>query len=116
MLIAQLEDLSIGNDQQVFVYEQHKEILAFVAVNYLSRLAFEGEIMLISYLCVEESARDRGIGKSLEAYIAELARKRKCNRIEVHCQEKRTLAHQFYEQQGYTEYPKYYMKQLIDAK
>ncbi|MDB5086111.1 MAG: family N-acetyltransferase [Mucilaginibacter sp.] len=113
LLINQLETLFDGNDHQTFVYELHKEVVAFITVHYLPQLAFDGELVLISYLSVDETVRDQGFGKALEQYIVEIARKRKCDRIEVHCQELRTQAQRFYEQQGYQEHPKYYTKRLV---
>ncbi|HZE85293.1 MAG TPA: hypothetical protein VE035_13355 [Puia sp.] len=44
-----------------------------------------------------------------------MARSRKCDRIEVHCHLRRKDAHRFYEQQGYTDSPKYLIKSLKGA-
>ena len=113
MLVNQLEMLFGADDHQVFVYEMHKEVVGFISIHYLPQLAFNGELALISYLSVDETVRDQGIGKALEQYACQHALKRKCDRIQVHCHERRTLAHQFYEQQGYQDYPKYFTKTLV---
>jgi N-acetylglutamate synthase-like GNAT family acetyltransferase len=113
MIVDQLERLFNKEDHQVFVYELRKEVVGFVSVHYLPQLAFDGGVMIISYFSVDEGVKDTGIGKELEQYITNQARLRKCERIQVHCMDWRTPAHQFYKQQGYQEYPKYYTKRLV---
>jgi GNAT superfamily N-acetyltransferase len=116
LLINQLEILFGQNDHQVFVCELKKEVMGFISIHYLPQLAFNGELVLITYLSVEETARDQGVGKALEQYVTEQAKIRKCDRIQVNCLDGQTSAHQFYIQQGYQEYPKYYTKRFIYGK
>jgi len=116
LLVSQLENLFDGKYAQAFVYELNKEVVGFISIHYLPQLGFDGELVLISYLSVEEGYRRKGIGKKLEKYVTEQALKRKCDRIQVHCQDWRTPAHKFYEQQGYQEYPKYFTKRLVYAE
>jgi GNAT superfamily N-acetyltransferase len=113
LLINQLETLFGQNDHQVFVYELSREVVGFISIHYLPQLAFDGEIALITYLSVDETVRGQGIGKALEQYVTQQAFKRKCDRIQVHCLERRAVEHEFYEQQGYQEYPKYFTKRLV---
>ena len=54
--------------------------------------------------------RGSGVGRALEEAAAALALGRGCDRIEVHCHERRADAHRFYYRQGYEESPKYLMK------
>jgi len=116
LLISQLEDLFNKEDHQVFVYEQHKEVIGFVAVHYLPQLAFDGKLMIISYLSVDQHTQGRGVGKALEEFVTIQARSKGCERIQVHCAEWRAPTHQFYLQQGYQEYPKYFTKRLVYAE
>lgn len=116
LLIPQLEKLFDGKDNQVLVYESDKMVLGFIAVHYLPQLGFDGELVTISYLAVDEEHQGQGIGKALEEYVVAAAWTRKCDRIQVHCSDWRAKAHQFYEQQGYREYPKYYSKRLVYAE
>jgi N-acetylglutamate synthase-like GNAT family acetyltransferase len=113
LLISQLENLFGRNDHQVFVYELHKEVVGFISIHYMPQLAFDGELAFISYLSVDETVHDQRIDKALEQYVTLQALKRKCDRIQVHCQDWRTPAHKFYEQQGFQEYPKFYTKRLV---
>jgi N-acetylglutamate synthase-like GNAT family acetyltransferase len=116
LLISQLELLFGKNDHQVFVYEQNKEVVGFVSVHYLPQLAFDGGLMVITYLVVDETVRNQGVGKALEKYITEQARLKKCERIQVYCAEWRTPVHQFYIEQGYQECPKCFTKRLVYAE
>jgi len=87
-------------------------VVAFISVNFITQLALEGDIARISYFAVDKSARGEGIGAQMEAYCEQMARSRKCDRIEVHCHLRRKDAHRFYERQGYTDSPKYLIKSL----
>jgi GNAT superfamily N-acetyltransferase len=113
ILVNQLKTMSDKDDNQVFVYELQKQIVGFVSVHYIPQLAFDGGLVFISYLSVEERLKDEGIAKALEHFVVEWAKKRKCDRIQLHCMDWRTPAHQFYIQQGYQEYPKYFTKRLV---
>jgi len=113
IMVNQLEMMFGKDDHQVYVYDLKKEIVGFASVHYLPQLAFDGGVMIISYFSVDESLKDTGIARELERYITEQARLQKCERIQVHCLDWHTPAHQFYIQQGYIEYPKYFTKRLV---
>lgn len=112
LLVNQLELMFNKDDHQVFVYDLRKEVIGFVSLHYLPQLAFEGGLMIITYFSVEEWLKNLSIAKELEQYVTNLARQRKCLQVEVHCMNWHTDAHQFYLQQGYVEYPKYFAKKI----
>lgn len=116
LLVNQIETLFGQKDHYAFVYEMNKEVVAFISIHYLPQLAFDGELVFISYLSVDETVKDQHIDKALEQYVTQQALKRKCDRIQVHCMDWRTPEHKFYKQQGYQEYPKYYTKRLVYAE
>jgi N-acetylglutamate synthase-like GNAT family acetyltransferase len=116
LLVNQLEILFGREDHEVFVYELKKEVVGFVSVHCLPQLAFDGGLMVISYFSVDETVTSASVAKELEQYITDQARLKKCERIQVHCLDWRTPAHQFYIQQGYEEYPKYFTKRLVYAE
>ena len=96
----------------LLVYESDGRVVAFLSLNFITQLALEGDIARISYFAVDQSARGEGIGRQMEAYCEQMARSRQCDRIEVHCHQRRTDAHRFYERQGYIDSPKYLVKTL----
>ncbi|MFY0479489.1 GNAT family N-acetyltransferase [Achromobacter marplatensis] len=87
-------------------------LLGFIGLHFMIQLALPGDFCRITYFCVGDQARSAGVGRQLEAAAEDLARARGCDRIEVHCHERRTDAHRFYYRQGYQESPKYLMKRL----
>ena len=112
-LINQLETMFNKDGHDVFVYELRKEVIGFISVHYLPQLAFDGGLMIITYFSVDERMKDTGVARELEQYVTNEAKLRKCERIQVHCMDWRTPVHQFYVQQGYQEYPKYFTKRLV---
>jgi len=107
-----LEKLLLDNNEELVVYEENQEVIAFISIHFIPQIAVKGDFARISYFAVDSSIRSKGIGRMLEEYCTELATKRKCDRIEVHCHSRRTDAHRFYERQGFTESPKYFIKLL----
>ncbi len=107
-----LEKLLAHPDEEVLVYEWEGAVAAFASLHIIPQIGLEGDIARISYFAVDEPVRSRGIGKEIEEYCVEAARKRGCDRIEVHCHARRVDAHRFYERQGYQESPKYFVKEI----
>ena len=95
-----------------FVYEENQEVVALLSMHFIPQIAFEGSFARISYFVVDENIRGKGIGQEMESLCEEEARKRRCDRIEVHCHTRREKAHHFYKQRGYEESPKYFIKHL----
>lgn len=100
------------HDARLLVAVEEGEILGFISLHFIPQLALSGDFCRISYFCVGEASRSRGVGSSLEEAAVALARGRGCDRIEVHCHARRELAHRFYHRQGYAESPKYLLKLL----
>jgi len=99
---------------ELLVYDHGKGIAGFIVIDFLPQLGLKGDIARIGYFAVDAAFRSKGIGAEMEAYCDMLARQRACDRIEVHCHERRKDAHRFYFRQGYHESPKYLMKSLDD--
>lgn len=113
LLIHQLTDLFSSSQHEVLVCEANGDITGFAVVHVLPQLAFDGGLLIISYLSVDEQAKDQNTARALEQYITALARERKCERIQVHCAEWRGQAQRFFLGQGYEAYPQYFSKRLM---
>ena len=98
--------------EELVVGDEDGRVVAVLSLHFVPQLAVEGSFARISYLCVREDFRSKGIGRQLEEYAATTAKARGCDRIELHCHSRRTGAHRFYFRQGYEESPKYLMKKL----
>ncbi|MEM9538401.1 MAG: GNAT family N-acetyltransferase [Cyanobacteria bacterium P01_E01_bin.42] len=99
-------------DALLLVVEENSQILGFISLHFIPQIALEGDFCRVSYLCISESGRGLGLGTKLLEYAEIEARSRGCDRMEVHCHSRRTLAHQFYFRQDYEESPKYLLKML----
>lgn len=111
----QLAHLLNDKDEDLLVGIAHdQEVIGFLAMHYIPQIGVEGSFARISYLCVDENALSKGVGKELESAACRLAIARECDRIELHCHSRRTDAHRFYARRGYTESPKYFVKRLHD--
>jgi N-acetylglutamate synthase-like GNAT family acetyltransferase len=99
-------------DEEFLVYEEHGKVIACISIHFIPQIALKGDFARISYFSVDKDERSKGIGREMEEYCVELARKRKCDRIEVHSHFRRAGAHKFYSRQGYVESPKYLIKSL----
>lgn len=104
----------------VAVTVQSNQVVGLLSLSYIPQLGIEGDVSRIGFFVVDTSLQRAGIGKLLETHADNLSRERGCNRMvllsvfadyqEVHCHERRTAAHAFYQKQGYCESPKYFVK------
>jgi N-acetylglutamate synthase-like GNAT family acetyltransferase len=111
-LEAKIEVLLQDPSAELLVYELGNEAVAFISLHFIPQLALEGDFARISYFAVDEKLRNRGIGREIEEYCMQLAKDRKCDRVEVHSHSRRVDAHRFYFRQGFIESPKYLIKML----
>lgn len=102
-------------DENVLVAVDGTQVVGVISLHFIPQLALAGDFCRISYFCVDERSRGDGIGALLEAHAVAAAKARGCDRVELHCHARRTMAHHFYERQGYVESPRYYVKSLVDA-
>lgn len=107
-----IETLLNHPDEELLVFETPGNIIAFISIHFIPQLALKGDFARISYFAVDSTIRSKGIGREMEEYCTDLAKKRNCDRIEVHCHSRRKDAHRFYSRQGFNESPKYFMKIL----
>jgi GNAT superfamily N-acetyltransferase len=108
-----LASLLDDNNTDLLIGEgEDKKVIGFLAMHCIPQMDLEGSFARISYLCVDEQARGKGIGKALEGEACRLAAAKGCDRLELHCHSQRTDAHGFYARRGYAESPKYFVKKL----
>jgi GNAT superfamily N-acetyltransferase len=107
-----IQELLANSDAMLFCYEIEGSVIALLSLHVIPQIALLGSFLRISYFIVDEIMRSNHIGSELEAYASHIAKERGCDRIEVHCHERRKEAHRFYERHGYVESPKYFIKQI----
>ena len=112
LLARKIELLNAHPDALLLVAEDEGEVQGFISLHFIPQVALAGDFCRISYFCVGEGARSKGVGNLLEAAAMRAAVARRCDRIEVHCHARRSRAHEFYDRQGFEESPKYLIKRL----
>jgi len=109
---TRIQELLKNADSMLFLYEYEGKVIALLSLHVIPQIALLGSFLRISYFVVDEHVRSLKIGAELEALATQIAIERACDRIEVHCHERRKDAHRFYKRQGYIESPKYFIKNL----
>ncbi|WP_081310890.1 GNAT family N-acetyltransferase [Acinetobacter pittii] len=99
-------------NSQILIAEERGKIYGFLSLYFIPQIALQGDFAKICYLCVDENMRSKGVGHLLVKEAEQQARRRGCDRMELHSGMQRPLAHQFYLREGYVEAPKYFRKAL----
>ncbi|QCR38248.1 GNAT family N-acetyltransferase [Nissabacter sp. SGAir0207] len=94
--------------------ELDKEVCGVVVINFITPVHENSLWALISALVIDESLRGTGIGQQLLIAAEHIALDKKCSQIELSSSERRTRAHKFYENNGYKEVRKRFVKRLND--
>jgi len=111
-LVPKIKTIMSDTNAGVIVYELNKKVVGLIAINFVTQLAVKGDFARISYFVVNQAYRNTGIGQILESLCTNWAMHRGCDRIELHCSDYRTAAHEFYKRCGYNESSKYFVKKL----
>lgn len=114
-LQSRLRRLLAHPDARHWVAEYHGRVCGLLSLHFIPQLALDGDFARISYLCVDAATHGLGIGRALMAQATAAAQARGCDRIELHCHQRRTGAHAFYQQLGFVDAPRYFMFPLSRA-
>lgn len=112
-IAGHLASLLADPREVLLVWAEGDTITGFLSMDFSIYPPIKGLVATIKAFAVDEHARNRGVGAQLEAEATRRATERGCDRIVVHCAERRTRAHEFYYRQGYEEDPKYLIKRLL---
>ncbi|MBE2166403.1 GNAT family N-acetyltransferase [Acinetobacter oleivorans] len=112
LIQEKFEILHNDANSQILVAEEKGKICGFLSLYFIPQIALEGDFAKICYLCVDENMRSKGVGRLLLQEAEQQAKRRGCDRMELHSGVQRPLAHQFYLREGYIEAPKYFRKAL----
>ncbi|MFV5630488.1 GNAT family N-acetyltransferase [Acinetobacter oleivorans] len=112
LIQEKFEILHNNANSQILVAEEKGTICGFLSLYFITQIALEGDFAKICYLCVDENIRSKGVGHLLVQEAEQQAKRRGCDRMELHSGVQRPLAHQFYLREGYIEAPKYFRKAL----
>ena len=101
-----------SDPDELLVAEHGTQVLGFLSMHFIPQLALAGDFARISYFCIAEGERSKGVGQQLLQHAEAMAMQRGCDRMEVHCHASRLKANQFYLREGYEESPRYHIKGL----
>lgn len=96
------------------VAESEKEVCGVIVINFIMPVHENNLWALISALVIDESLRGQGVGQQLLIASERIAAIKRCSQIELSSNETRVKAHKFYENNGYKEVRKRFVKLLSD--
>lgn len=100
----QLLDIFLCDRSPVFVAEEGNQVLGYVFCILQetkgAKAIFDHTTLYIDDLCVDESARGKGVGKILYDYTIDYARSIGCHNVTLHVWDKNHGARTFYEKMG----------------
>lgn len=97
---------------RLLVVEAANEVVAFASIHFLPLVHHEHPLCRITAFVVSSKLRRRGVGRVLTAAIETIAREGGCTRVEVTSNDRRTDAHAFYQDLGYEQASKRFVKSL----
>lgn len=109
---SKIDQQRVHPDAKLLVAVEETHVIGFISLHFIPQIALARDFCRISYFCVADAYRGKGVGAALEEKGTAIAIARGCDRIEVHCHSRRRAAHRFYNRQGYSESPKYLIKSL----
>ena len=86
---------------RIGVFDDGQEILGMVSISVHSTLHHFGKVAVIDEMVVHEKARMKGVGKELMNWAKRQAKQQGIDTIELHSDELRTSAHEFYKSLGF---------------
>jgi len=104
------QSLCAHSPSAIRVAEIGSAVVGFIAWHHMQVLPYPYAWLRITAMCVASEHRRFGIGRLLEATAQQAAGRQRCRYIEVTSDIRRREAHRFYEQLGYAEKRKRFMK------
>ena len=78
-----LAQLSSDPDEMLLVAEHGTQVLGFLSMHFIPQLALAGDFARISYFCIAEGERSKGVGQQLLQHAEAMAAQRGCDRMEA---------------------------------
>jgi GNAT superfamily N-acetyltransferase len=93
---------AIDGDNQMWVAERDGRVVGCFQLTFIRHLMRRGALIAqIESVHVAREMRSQGIGEAMMRFAVEEARKKKCLRVQLTSQKRRTRAHRFYERMGF---------------
>jgi GNAT superfamily N-acetyltransferase len=108
----QLMRIGIDDLEAVIVAVEQDTIAGMLALQISAQFHQEPPLARIIDFCVLETHRGKGVGRQLLFTAEEIARKKKCHKLEVTSNTSRKAAHMFYQHHGLEPTHRYFAKTL----
>ncbi|MEQ1586801.1 MAG: GNAT family N-acetyltransferase [Cyclobacteriaceae bacterium] len=95
---------------KLFVAKEENQVMGFIALHFYHAFHHLAPIGRITAFCVDEPVRGSGIGNLLLGAAEGFFHQQQCFKIEVTSNLKRSSTHQYYQQRGYTETSRHFVK------
>lgn len=96
----------------LLVAEIDGSVVGFASLHWFDMFHSRGKMGRITAICTAEGSRSMGIGGKLVLASEEFLKTKGCVKVEVTCNLKRTLTHEFYLKSGYSIDSKRFIKIL----
>ena len=97
-----LERNYLGQDKQIVLALLNSRVVGCAFLDYNTDYIRDRRTVFVSYVAVDSSVRQKGIGSKIFSEIENRAKHRKCSAIELTSANYRTSAHAFYHALGFT--------------
>ncbi|WP_221766341.1 GNAT family N-acetyltransferase [Lysinibacillus telephonicus] len=64
-LKEKVQILLMDPNEELLVFEEEKNVIAFISVHFIPQLAVKGDFARISYFAVDKNIRSKGIGRKM---------------------------------------------------
>jgi GNAT superfamily N-acetyltransferase len=110
-IVSKIENYTTDG-YRLLVCDIDNETVGFISLHWFDIFHSNGKMGRITAFCVSEHIRGEGIGQHLLKAAEEILFSHGCLKVEVTSNFKRTLTHEFYLKNGYTEDSKRFVKTL----
>lgn len=107
-----LDSLAFSESDKVLVARVDDEVVGIAHLHIADMLHYPGKLGRVMSIVVSEEWRGRGAGGEMMKYLEAEAKERGCSLMEITSNIKREDTHRFYEDLGYEEKPKRFIKKL----
>jgi len=110
-IVSKIESYSTEG-YHLLVGDMDNETVGFISLHWFDIFHSTAKMGRITALCVSEHVRGEGVGRQLLEAAEKFMILKGCSKVEVTSNVKRTLTHEFYLKNGYTEDSRRFVKAL----
>ena len=110
--LRQLTKKINSNDYQIYVATENEKVIAFGELLFMQFIYEDCPRARLTSFCIHESCRNKKVGSRFLDFLEQRCQEKNCVSMELTSNARRRDAHRFYEQNGFIEYSKMYIKRF----